>query len=357
MPEELMRYCEHNLKKNCLSADEIAMYSFIAEWLSPANSIIVATSGSTNKPKEMVFQKRQLVQSAQMTCNYLGIDEKMNLLLCLSAQYIAGKMMIVRAFTSGANLVTVSATANALANLNERIDFAAMVPLQVKQSIEDSSTCEKFRAIPNVIIGGAALSPLMEVELATFPNRIYSTFGMTETLSHIALRLISGAKRSNLYEALAGITISADERNCLIVTAPFFADEPIVTNDIIALKDDTHFQWLGRFDNMINSGAIKIYPELLESKIARLFPNRRFFVAGIPDEILGQKVVLIAEGIMPVADAAVREIERLIGKYESPKFYFTVNRFTETPNGKIQRKLTLENAMKQLRESRKIGGG
>ncbi len=342
LPEELMHLCGQMMKHSAADADEFALYSFIHEWLSPSPFIEVTTSGSTNEPKKMTFRKEQLVASARMTCQFLNIREKMNLLLCLPAKYIAGKMMIVRAFISHANLITTPPSGNPLSATDERIDFTAMVPLQVQQTIAEPNTRKKFSAIPNVIIGSAALPPELEKELAAFPNRIFSTFAMTETLSHIALRRISGENRNCLYELLPGIRVTTDERGCMIVNAPYISGEPIITNDLIIKADEEHFRWLGRLDNVINSGGIKIYPETVEAKIAHLFPNIRFFIAGLPDKTLGQKTALVMEGTGSAIEGNFKsEIAKVLEKYETPREYIIINRFVETPNGKVKRKETL----------------
>ncbi len=347
---ELLQLCSRKIKEAANNEDEVSLYSFIYEWLSPSPVIDAVTSGSTGAPKRLSFGKQQATESARMTCSFLDITENMNLLLCLPAKYIAGKMMVVRAFTNGANLVTVPPSGNPLTGLADSIDFAAMVPLQVKQAISEPSTLEKFRSINNVIIGGAALPPSLEDTLASFPNRIYSTFAMTETLSHIALRRISGEGRSDLYELLNGVSISRDSRDCMVVSAPHIAAGPIVTNDVIAIKKEGYFQWLGRYDNVINSGGVKIYPEQLEASLAHLLPNRRFFIAALPDETLGQKTVMIVEGREPeISGEQKQAVAKLSGRYAAPKEYIYTGSFAETPNGKVNRKETLEAALNGLR--------
>ncbi len=256
--------------------------------------------------------------------------------------------MVVRAFVSGANLFTVPPSGNPLEGIEQKIDFTAMVPLQVQNAIANPATSRIFSYINNVIIGGAALSPKLQHELESFPNHIYSTFAMTETLSHIALKRLNGAGKKDLYELLNGITVSEDERGCMVINAPHLSPNPIVTNDIIVKTDDKHFHWLGRFDNVINSGGVKIYPQSIEEKLAPLFPSNRFFITSLPDDRLGQRVVMVIEDpsrvIRQSADEAISypidisqlnsEIEKLIGKFEVPKEYFTIAEFTETATGK-----------------------
>jgi O-succinylbenzoic acid--CoA ligase len=340
--DELLHLCEQKIRHGDADDDEFALYEFIQQWLSPSEFIEVSTSGSTGTPTIMTLEKRQFIESAEMTCNYFGLREGLNMLLCLSAEYIAGKMMVVRAFVSGANLFTVPPSGNPLEGIEQKIDFTAMVPLQVQNTIADPATSRIFSYINNVIIGGAALSPKLQHELESFPNHIYSTFAMTETLSHIALKRLNGPGKKDLYELLNGITVAEDDRGCMVINAPHLSPNPIVTNDIIVKTDNKHFHWLGRFDNVINSGGVKIYPESIEEKLAPLFPSNRFFITSLPDDTLGQKVVMVIEDSSSVdAEKLNTEIEKLIGKFEVPKEYFTIAEFAETATGKIQRQETL----------------
>src|SRR6185312_2130607 len=228
---------------------ERSLYAFIREWISASQTISLNTSGSTGKPKTIKVKKEQMIASAQMTSKYFKLNSKSNLLLCLSTDYIAGKMMVVRAFVSGANLVTANPDGNPLKELKAKADFAAMVPLQVQNALSVSTAKKKFQSIKNVIIGGAAIPHQLEKQIAKCSNNVYSTFAMTETLSHIALRRLSGKKKSDMYELLPGIKIKKDKRGCMIVSAPKLDAKPIITNDIVEIKGARHFKWLGRYDN------------------------------------------------------------------------------------------------------------
>ncbi|MGP8215837.1 MAG: AMP-binding protein [Bacteroidia bacterium] len=339
---ELVHLANDKLQLKKLSDYERFMFLFIKEWVSAGKTIQVKTSGSTGVPKIMEVQKKQMIESAKMTCSYFDITKKSNILLCLSTEFIAGKMMIVRAFLSGANLVTVKPGNNPLENLKQKIDFAAMVPLQVENILADSKTARLFNFIDNVIIGGATISKGLEAKLAKCKNSVYSTFAMTETLSHFALRRLSGNERSDYFELLPGINISTDERGCMVVYAPLLNDAPIVTNDIVECTDSRHFRWLGRYDNVINSGGIKLYPETLEEKLSAIIKLHRFFIASLPDRKLGQKVVLVLEGAGKSDISRIKKgVEKVLGKYEKPREYIAVKEFAETPNGKVKRKETL----------------
>jgi len=347
LQDELFHLTEQKMKHADSDEEEFTLYSFIHQWVSPGDTLEVKTSGSTGGvPKVKVFQKKQFIESAKLTCEYFDLKKGMNFLHCLSAEYIAGKMMVVRAFVSGANLVTVSPSGNPLLNLEERIDFAALVPLQVQNAISDPQTNKIFSSIHNVIIGGASVPVKLQHTLASYSNKIYATFAMTETLSHIALRKLSGIGRKDLYELLPGIDVTEDKRGCMVIHAKHLSKEPIVTNDIIVKADKKHFHWLGRYDNVINSGGIKIYPESVEEKIGHLFPSNRFFIASLPDETLGEKVVIVIENIAPDVVVKIKsEVEKVLGKYDLPKQYLTIPKFLETPNGKVQRNETLRLAV------------
>ncbi|HXP48746.1 MAG TPA: AMP-binding protein [Bacteroidia bacterium] len=340
---ELVHLANGMLQLKKLSEQDKSLLLFIKEWISPATTVKVKTSGSTGTPKVIEVSKEQMLESAKMTCRYFHITKRSNVLLCLSPEYIAGKMMLVRAFYSGANLVAVEPSSNPLRELNHKIDFAALVPLQVEEALSNAKTRKVFNSIENVIIGGATVPKKLAAKLAKCTNNVYSTFAMTETLSHFALRRLSGKKKSELFEVLPGISITTDKRGCMIVNAPLLNEAPIVTNDIIEIIDEQHFKWLGRYDNVINSGGVKIHPEKLEEKLSAIIKDKRFFVAALPDKKLGQKLVLIIEGANRSEVSKIKKaVERISGKYEKPKKYIVIQKFAETPNGKIQRKETLQ---------------
>jgi O-succinylbenzoic acid--CoA ligase len=345
--DELVHITEQKMKHADSDEEEFYVHSFIHQWVSPTETIEVRTSGSTGVPKLKIFRKEQFIESAKMTCDYFNLGEGMNMLLCLSANYIAGKMMIVRAFVSGANLITVAPKGNPLEDLEDKIDFTAMVPLQAQNAILEPETNRIFSSIRSVIIGGASVSHNLQQLLTPYPNNIYATFAMTETLSHIALKRLSGKGKKDLYELMPGIKITEDERGCMIVDAPHLSEELINTNDIIVMTDENHFRWLGRYDNVINSDGVKVYPEAIEEKLASLFPDNRFYITSIPDENLGQKVVMVIENTARVnLDSLKSRIEKLLDRFEAPKEYLFVSEFTETPNGKVQRQETLKLALK-----------
>jgi o-succinylbenzoate---CoA ligase len=345
--DELRGFIDAKLNSDGLKEYEKSLYSFIKEWISYSNVIRVQTSGTTGEPKAITFTKLQAVASAQMTCKYFGLNKNTNALMSLSSEFIGGKMMVVRAFISGMNLIIIEPNSSPLDGVKERIDFASMVPFQVHNCLADEKTKQKFLSIPDVIVGGAPISPLLESMLANCTNNVYATFAMTETLSHIALKRLSGADRKDYYELLPGISILVDERGCLVINAPSLNENSIVTNDVVEIINPAQFLWLGRYDNVINSGGIKIYPEIVEYKLAALILNHRFFISSIPDEKLGQKVVMVIEGVSDFDVATIKnQAGKTLSKYEMPKEYFIIDRFLETVSGKVKKGDTLKIAAK-----------
>ena len=345
--DDLVEVVKKRLNEDGISDFKKSLYNFIGDWISDKEAISVTTSGTTGAPKTIVFRKEQFIHSALMTCNYFNLSDTAKGLLCLSPEYIAGKMMIVRAFVSGMNLITIEPSDMPLLGIANKVDFAAFVPLQVQNLVGNEISRKRFETIRNVIIGGAPVSPSLEKELEGCANGVFATFAMTETLSHIALRRLSGKNRSDRYFALQGVEFEKDERGCLIVNAPLVNDVPVITNDVIELHDSTHFRWLGRYDHVINSGGIKIHPEILENKLASVIIGNRFFITSLPDEKLGQKVVVVIESIDNVnKNLIASQAKKVLSKYEMPKEYYQIEKFMETASGKVKKAETLEQASK-----------
>ena len=225
-----------------------------------------------------------------------------------------------------------------LKEINRSVDFAAMVPMQVQESLSDSVTRNKISYIKQLIIGGAAVSSTLESALSAFPIRCFSTYGMTETVSHIALRELNTAYSG--YKALGNITFLQDDRGCLCIHAPHLSNTFFITNDIVRLSGKTSFEWLGRFDNVINSGGVKLFPEEIEKKISELIPDKRFYVTGVLDERLGEKAVLIIEDqnwTQEKIASFMKEVRFILSPYQIPKEIRFVSNFRETYSGKIIR--------------------
>lgn len=319
--------------------------NFLSDWYSDTKKIQIQTSGSTGTPKKIFVEKKYMRASAEMTCKFLQLKEGDSALLCLPLQYISGKMMMARACVQNLTLTATAPTLQPLESLPSPIHFAAMTPLQVEHSLE------KIHLIEKLIIGGAAVSETLKKKIHAqlseknennpiHSNQIYETYGMSETLSHIALKQIF-PKEDDYFQLLPSIHISQDERNCLKISAPHLGIEDLQTNDIIHLTSENTFQFLGRADNIINSGGAKIFPEQLETLAKKTIPHELIFV-GIPDEILGQKLILIIEGKKD------SQLENMISSikfeksFHKPKVVVFVEKISRTPNNKIDRRTMLQ---------------
>ncbi len=311
--------------------------SFMNEWLNPDPYISLKTSGSTGVPKTILIEKNKMLFSAARTAEYFDFKNGQKAMLCLPVNYIAGKMMIVRALFSGLDLICVNPSQNPLETLQPdmTIDFAAMIPLQLKQAINMPSLSQ----IKKILLGGGTVSLELEKQTQQISTEIFHGYGMTETLSHIAVRRINCKEASQSYKALKGIELGIDNRNCLTITAPDLSNEILITNDVVSFTGANEFIWQGRYDNIINSGGIKLIPEEIEGKLQSLFANR-FYLTGIKDDQWGEKLVLIIEGISFEESAIISlksKMEALLNKYQLPKEIYFVNTFTEASNGKINR--------------------
>ncbi|PQJ82034.1 AMP-binding protein [Polaribacter glomeratus] len=327
-------------------SDEI--HQFLESWFSSDKCISVQTSGSTGTPKSILLKKEFVVNSAVATGLYFDLQENTTALLCLPTVYIAGKLMLIRAITLGWHLDVVAPNSYPLEKVDKMYDFSAMVPLQLENSIS------KLSKIKTLIVGGGVVSKELKTKIQDVSTVIFATYGMTETITHIAVKKLnnfSSSKRiitkQSFYKTLPNVTIYIDDRNCLVINAPKVSDEIIFTNDVVQLISDTQFEWLGRFDTVINSGGIKLHPEKIEEKLSEII-TRRFFVAGIPDQKLGEKLVLIIEADnynnFDFQLFIKKEILNLksISKFETPKEIYFVTHFIETGTKKIQRNKTLD---------------
>lgn len=317
--------------------------AFCRDWLIGEKTFHFTTSGSTGIPKSISFSRDQLTSSAQMTANVLGLKHGYTSLVCLDTQYIAGRMMLVRSFVTGMNILAVEPAANPLAQVEDdvKIDFAAFVPYQLRNIL--ASDPKKFNKIGVSIIGGGEIDPSLKANLLDFQTSSYATYGMTETISHIALMRLTGREPQNYFQALPGIRLKKDARSCLVIDVPF-VDDPVITNDLVEMISEKEFKWLGRIDNIINSGGVKIVPEEVESALGKIFHQmgwpHRFFIAGIPDSKLGQKICLFIEGDSApsnVVDELLQKIKQQVSRFEVPKDIRFVKSFQETKTGKINR--------------------
>ncbi len=318
----------------------MSLDEFLAEWHNDSEFVHVQTSGSTGAPKPMMVEKRRMLASARITCDFLGLRPGDSALLCMSLDYIAGKMMVVRSLERQLRLVTVAPSGHPLSHLSPHsshfspLVFAAMVPLQVYNSLQVPEECERLREIRHLIIGGGAIDEAMAAQLKTFPHAVWSTYGMTETLSHIALRRLSGPEASDWYTPFPSVNLSLSADGCLIIDAPEVCQERLVTNDIAVLSPEGRFRILGRKDNMICSGGIKIQAEELERQL-RPHLSAPFMITKRSDEKFGEVVVLLTEG--DISDA--RSVcEHILPKFHHPRIYLHVAQIPLTATGKPARK-------------------
>ena len=305
-----------------------ALGDFLIDWFDDKTYIEMNTSGTTGAPKLIRVEKEAMVSSALSTGDFFDLNPGNKVLHCLPVDYVAGKMMFVRSFILGLDMDFVEPNSNPLEYNDVKYDFAAMVPLQAKNSLA------KLTNIKKIIIGGVKIHKSLEQELVKLPNEIYETYGMTETITHIAAKRVW----ERAFTVLPNVTVSSNENNCLVVHAKKINPEPIVTNDIVEIVSDTQFVWLGRFDNVINSGGIKLIPEKIEEKLSTHIP-RRYFVHGQADDVLGEKVVLYVEGEPIAID---EEVFSVLDKYEKPKNIVFIPKFTVTATGKIVRKESID---------------
>lgn len=301
---------------------------FLLDWFDGKDFIEMETSGTTGAPKTISVKKQAMVDSALATGDFFELEPGNKALQCLPVKFVAGKMMLVRAMILGLDLEFVAPSSHPL-NKNEiDFDFVAMVPLQAQNSIAE------LKKVKKMIVGGAAVNKTLEKQLLKLPTEVYETYGMTETITHIAARKLG----EKAFTVLPYVTISYDDRNCLVIHAPRISDDVIITNDIVELVNENQFIFLGRMDNVINSGGIKLIPEQIEEKLAAKI-QQRFFIASKPDNELGEKVVLVIEGEKYELDDSIYES---LDKYEKPKEVVFVSKFKDTVTGKILRKETMK---------------
>lgn len=326
----------NNLNINQLSFHsefEKKVENFLKEWSSEGETVKVQTSGSTGVPKIFGIEKNKMRNSAIMTCNFLGLKEGDTALLCLPVEYISGKMMVVRSMERKLKLIVSEPSIHPVDNLDQEVDFCAMTPLQVENSLD------KLYLIKNLIIGGAAVSESLKNKILQMKlnrsNRIFETYGMSETLSHIGLKQLM-PEPEDYFTVFENVSISLDERGCLTIFAPNVNAEVLVTNDLVEIKNNKQFKFLGRIDNVINSGGAKIFPEALEALVKKEISNEAIFV-GIPDESLGQKLILIIEGNH--SEEVVQKVSAISFEknFHKPKEIIFIDEIPRTPNGKVNR--------------------
>jgi o-succinylbenzoate---CoA ligase len=332
-----------------LTPFERSTFSFIKDWLSQKNDFEITTSGSTGFPKKIISSREQMMASAFLTAQVLRLEKGQSCLICIDTKYIGGRMMLVRALTLGLRIYAVDPCANPLEKIpsDQWVNFAAFVPYQV-ENILASEQSHLLDHVRKAIIGGAPLNSNTIDALDNFQCQLYSTYGMTETVSHIALRKLNGEGKQTFFRTLPGVTIDLDDRQCAVLSVPYIP-EKIVTNDLVRRLSPSTFEWIGRYDNVINSGGIKVSPEKVESVIQAHFTSTgyspRFFIHGVPDRRLGSRVVLVIEANTPDEEflkSIVSSLQAVLSPYEIPREAMLVSKFFETENGKINRLQTVK---------------
>ena len=338
----------------------MTLEEFLDEWNNDSERVLVHTSGSTGAPKPLWVEKRRMEASARITCDFLGLKEGDTALLCMPLDYIAGKMMVVRSLVRKLKLIVVEPTGHPLSNttphqLPRGLTFAAMVPMQVYNSLQVPEERERLRQIRHLIIGGGAIDDALARELEDFPNYVWSTYGMTETLSHIALRRLNGAEASEWYTPFDNVRISQNEDGCLVIDAPEVCAERLVTNDIVEISQG-RFRVVGRKDNVICSGGIKIQAEEVERAL-KPYLHVPFMITKRKDEKFGEIVVMMVEDRGErreergerkeergerIEDSLKTRLQRLcrehLPKYWQPRDFVFVEKIPMTETGKIARK-------------------
>lgn len=316
-------------------SDYSNLKNLIDEWKSASNYIVANSSGSTGVPKTLDISKRDIERSAKLTADYFGVKSNSTVLLALPLSFIAGKMMVLRSIINEWNLVITDHSTNPIIPEID-IDFAAFTPLQAENLVEKQF--DRFNSISTVILGGGAVSNSLLMKLKKCTNRVFATYGMTETVTHIAASELKTQSDVQVFEALPGVDFSLDSRGCLCIQATHLEAKNFVTNDIVELIDSTHFSFLGRIDGIINSAGLKVIPEKLEMEIDA-FIDANFYVTSIKDTQLGEKVVLMIEGMESNFHV---QIEKLKSHFENrvdrPREFFFRERFNYTHTGKIIKK-------------------
>lgn len=332
---------------------------FILDYLNSSPSISINSSGTTDVAKSFPINKSRMISSALMTGKFFSLTAGSVALLALPITYIAGKMMVVRALTLGLSLYIVKPSSDPFIDnhLPDNIDFAPFVPLQVQTILATELSSKKLNSVKIVLLGGAIIDSSLSERIKLQSNAYYESFGMTETLSHIALRKINGKSvNSGEFNALPDVSFTKDDRDCLVINAHLLLDSPLVSNDVVNLIDANTFIWLGRFDNVINSGGVKILPESLEKQLLDVIPVD-FCIVSEPDERLGQKLVLVVEA-MNISNIEVEKIfnamKSKIEPYLIPKSVYCMPELLRNAHGKLLRHLIIANIITKSKNITKI---
>lgn len=320
-------------KGRCGIAAELA--DFLKLWYSESPVIPLQTSGSTGTPTLLPGNKISMKASARLSCEIFGINEHSRVLLCLPLRYIAGKMMVVRALVSGANLLLREPSSTPLAELTEDVDFAPLVPMQAASTLRQPDGVAQLARARCILLGGGFIDPTLTRELQQVPSRIYASYGMTETYSHIALRRVNGAERSDWYTPLPGVQIKLGPQGTLSLSAPHLGIQELITNDLAECDGNGNFRILGRIDSVINSGGVKLQAEQIEQELTAA-TGLNLLLLPQPDPILGQCAVLVWEGPSTARQRLLSAIAEL-PTYHRPRLIHHIPELPRTATGKLNR--------------------
>lgn len=325
----------------------MTLQQFLSEWNSPSATVTVHTSGSTGTPKPMEVEKRRMLASARITCDFLGLRPGDTALLCMPLDYIAGKMVVVRSLERHLQLVSVQPGGHPLsdaslgryarqlhASPDSGLTFAAMVPLQVYNSLRVPEEARRLKAVRQLIIGGGAIDDELARQLRTFPHAVWSTYGMTETLSHIALRRLSGPDASDWYTPFDTVAVSLNTDGCLVIDAPLVHEGTLVTHDRAVINAQGQFRILGRLDNVIDTGGIKVQAEEVEAALKPVL-RAPFMITRAKDPKFGEAIVLLTEH--PDPDSLKDACRQVLPHYWLPRHYLHIDHLPLTGTGKPAR--------------------
>lgn len=314
-------------------------FSLAQQWLNGAETFTFHTSGSTGAPKSIELARAQLEASANATIHALGITSNDHLFHCLPTQFIGGAMLLIRGLIAECDITFVAPSTKPIELLPEQHSYtiASFTPMQLYPILHFAKAYETALGQFNtVLIGGAAIDKLLEGRLANLPKvTFYHTYGMTETVSHIALRKIGLEKT---FHVLPGIEAKVNEEGCLCIKGDVTVQQWIETNDLVRMETDTSFEVLGRIDGVINSSGAKIFPAEIESAFAEYLQLSPMEICalGLPDKELGQKLIVFIGGTKQIVVSKQALLKRLEG-YQIPKEIYQVEQFPQTPNGKVNR--------------------
>jgi len=352
--EDLKTYANGKVKNASTPAWEKDIHRFILDWISPMEYLQVHTSGSTGLPKPIEIEKKYFEASAMASISFLDLKKGGISFLCLSTNFIAGKMMIVRSLVGGLDLHYTEPSSTPDMTGHDDIEFAGMIPMQVTKLLETDDGKNNLNKIQKLIVGGSFVPVSLEEKVKQLPNKIWSTFGMTETLTHIALRRLNGPEASELYTPLPTVKISLDERGCAVINAEYIGVNDQVTNDLAQISSDGRFRILGRIDNIVMSGGLLLHPEIIEKKLHG-FIDQEFFLAGLRDHELGERLVIFIEDpgeeLSKKENDLLKAIHQRLTGYEIPKSIIFMEEFSRTGNSKILRPVTVENYVAQFDET------